>query len=371
VPARTRKHLREATVTAASPKAITTGQHYTKMFFDDLVNANNFRNVELLDKLESEFYHFLPLLDPGGEVLVTGTRYSFADLYARIIAKDKGIDEWVKSVKECYRKDGSLLFPATVTSDGRKIGFTPELLAQLKRDDPEMFVPQYLNRVMAGKDQLFPPSLLAQATKSSQDADYPKNAPCIFVVDLASGKRADADNSVVAIGRVDMNGRAWIADVVGGVLTPHALALTIISKAVQYRPSRVLIEKRHGAEFFGEFLKTVAREKGVVIPVDYTTGGSKKDAKYMRIASLESAMKQKRLFLLAGITDYAKTSEEFEQFPRGRHDDRPDSIALLYAELSKNVPFQPVLRQLPWIFDTPYAQPIQAPTSPLGDGFVC
>jgi predicted phage terminase large subunit-like protein len=147
--------------------------------------------------------------------------------------------------------------------------------------------------------------------------------------------------------------------------------MTIISKAVQYRPARILIEKQPGAEFFGEFLKTVAREKGVVLPVDYTSGGSKKDAKYMRIASLESAMRQKRLFLLAGITDYPRLSEEFEQFPRGRHDDRPDCIALLYAALSANVPFQPVMRKLPWIFDTPYSEKPRESSSPLGDSFVC
>jgi predicted phage terminase large subunit-like protein len=336
-----------------------------------LVTAVNFRNIDLLNNLEVDFYHLMPLLDPGGEVVVTGTRYSFADLYARIMAKDMGVGEWEISVRSCYKKDGSLVFPQRLTKDGRKIGFTPELLADLKRAEPEVFAAQYLNAPMSSKDQLFPTTLLAQATRSSQDADYPKNAPCIFVVDLASGKRADADNSVLAVGRSDHQGRVWVADVVGGVLTPHALALTIISKAVQYRPSRVLIEKRHGAEFFGEFLKTVAREKGVVIPVDYTTGGSKKDAKYMRIASLESAMRQKRLFLLAGITDYAKTSEEFEQFPRGRHDDRPDSIALLYAELTKFAPFRPVLKQLPWIFDTPYSQPVKDATSILGDSFVC
>jgi hypothetical protein len=88
-PARTRKHLKEATVTAASPRAVTTGQHYDLIVaFDDLVTAVNYRNVELLDKLETDFYHLQPLLDPGGEVIVTGTRYSFADLYARILAKD-------------------------------------------------------------------------------------------------------------------------------------------------------------------------------------------------------------------------------------------------------------------------------------------
>ena len=82
VSARKRVHLKEATVTAASPRAVATGQHYDRMYADDLVNALNFRNVELQDKLESEFYHFLPLIEPGPRraVKVTGTRYSFADI---------------------------------------------------------------------------------------------------------------------------------------------------------------------------------------------------------------------------------------------------------------------------------------------------
>jgi predicted phage terminase large subunit-like protein len=374
VPARTRNHLKESTITAASPRATKTGQHYDLMCFDDLVNTSNFRNVELLDKLESEFYHFLPLLDPGSfGVLVTGTRYSFADIYARIIAKDKGVGEWEISVREVFKADGALLFPQRVTKDGRKIGFTAELLASLKRDDPEMFAPQYLNRVMAAGNQLFPTSLLMQSTKSTQDKEYPANAPCIFTVDLAEGKTAYADSSVIAVGSSDYRGRVWCKDMVGGQFSPHILANTIITMFFKWRPVKILIEKQPGAEFFGEFLRTLAKEKGLWLPIDYIKVAKQKDAKYIRIAALENAFKTARLFLLAGITDYEKVTEELEQFPRGRHDDRPDVLALLFNALSTQVPFQPTLKQLPYFLEVPHSteSPSNAPASPCGDGFVC
>lgn len=373
VPARTRKHLAQATVTAASPRAVQTGQHYTLMCFDDLVNTANFRNVELLDKLESEFYHFLPLLDPGGDVIVTGTRYSFADIYARIIAKDRGVDEWEISIRGVYKADGSLLFPKRPVKDGsRYIGFTLELLASLKRDDPEMFAPQYLNTAVASKDQLFPPTLLQGITKSTQDPEYPKGAPCIFTIDLAEGKTAASDSSVIAVGRVDVQGRVWIDDVVGGQLSPHALVLLIINLFMRHRPVRILIEKQAGAEFFVEFLRTIAREKGLNLPLDFLKSSRQKDAKYLRIAALEGAFKQKRLFLLAGITDYPKVSEEFEQFPRGRHDDRPDCIAMLFSALAQQIPFRPTLKQLPYFFDVPHSTETPSGPAPLlGTGFSC
>lgn len=370
-PARTRKHLKEATVTGASPRATQTGQHYTLMAFDDLVNTSNFRNVEMLDKLESEFYHFLPLLDPGGDVLVTGTRYSFADIYARIITKDRGINEWAISIRGVYREDGSLLFAERLVKDGsRKVGFTLELLASLKRQDPEMFAPQYLNTAVATADQLFPPALLQRVTKSKQDPEYPSGAPSLFVVDLANTSTAVADNTVISVGRADGRGRVWVEDVVGGQWSPFVIGTTIIAMYLKYRPVRILFEKQAGAEFFVEFLRVLAKDKGVNLPLDYVKSSRQKDAKYLRVAALESAFKTGRLLLLAGITDYPETSEEFEQFPRGRRDDRPDCIALLFGALAANIPFVPTMKKLPYFFEVPHSTEMPSnEVSLLGDGY--
>lgn len=373
-PARKRKHLKEQTVTAASPRAVQTGQHYDLMLFDDLVNTANFRNVELLDKLESEFYHFLPLLDPQGDVLVTGTRYSFADIYARIIAKDKGVGEWEFSIKGCYKPDGTLVFPERLTKDGRKIGFTAELLVSLRRDDPVMFGPQYLNEVLQSDDQLFPPSVLQRATKSKADPEFPAQAACIFVVDLAPTSTTKSDSNVVTVGKPDGRGRVWVEDIVGGQWSPFAFGTKIIELYLRHRPVRILLEKQAGAEYFAEFLRVLARDRGLTLPLDFTKSRRQKDAKVLTIAALESAFKTGRLFLLASATDYEQTTEEFAQFPRGRYDDRADCIAMLYSALAANISFVPALsvKKLPhWFYsetlnNTPAGRP-----SLLGDGFSC
>jgi hypothetical protein len=378
IPARTRKHLKEATVTAASPQAITTGQHYTLMLFDDLVNANNFRNVEQLDKLESQFYHFLPLLDPGGEVMVTGTRYSHADLYARIIAKNLE-GKWEVSIRECYKEDGSLLFPERTTRDGkRKIGFTKELLAQLERDDPDMFTPQYLNRIMLGRDQLFPEELMLSAVRSTKDnPEYPAAAPTILYVDLSEGNK-DSDNAVVTAGKKDSRNRVWLLECMAGKFPSAQLADIVIAQHLRFRPQQIIVEKQPGAVFFVEYVRNVAQQRGLFIPIDVdkTPKGKQKGAKHIRISALPGPLKRKQLFFVAGISDFGALIEEATQYPRGRYDDRLDCIAMLYQTLTANAQMIPATlnaagmpSKLPWFFNTPDAQPKQKEDSPLG-GFL-
>jgi hypothetical protein len=378
VPARTRKHLKEATVTAASPQAVTTGQHYTLMLFDDLVNANNFRNVEQLDKLESQFYHFTPLLDPGGEIIVTGTRYSHADLYGRLISKND--PSWQVTIRECWNADGTLLFPERPTRDGKRmIGFSQELLAQIQATtDPEMFVPQYLNKIMLGKDQLFPEELMLSAVRSTKDnPEYPASSPTILYVDLSEGNK-DSDNAVVTAGKKDSRNRVWLLECMAGKFPSAQLADIVIAQHLRFRPQQIVVEKQPGAVFFVDYVRNVAQQRGLFIPIDVdrTPKGKQKGAKHIRISALPGPLKQKRLFFVAGISDFGALIEEATQYPRGRYDDRLDCIAMLYQTLTANAQMIPATlnaagmpSKLPWFFNTPDAQPKQKEDSPLG-GFL-
>jgi hypothetical protein len=381
VPARTRKHLKEATVTAASPQAVTTGQHYTLMLFDDLVNANNFRNVEQLDKLESQFYHFTPLLDPGGEIIVTGTRYSHADLYGRLIAKND--PAWEITIRECWNADGTLLFPERPTRDGkRKIGFSQELLAHIQATtDPEMFVPQYLNKIMLGKDQLFPEELMLSAVRATKDnPEYPASAPTIMYVDLSEGNK-DSDNAVVAAGKRDARNRVWLLECVAGKFPSAQLADILISLFMKLRPIQVVVEKQPGAVHFVDYVRVVAQQRGIFIPIDVdrTPKGKQKGAKYIRISGLPGPIRRGQLFFCAGIADFGAFVEEFTQYPRGRYDDRADCVAMLYQTLTAGSSPQAIsltaagtASRLPWIVEAVTSSPAQteAKSSPLGGWFV-
>lgn len=341
VPTRVRMHLKDPTVAVASPKAVATGAHCDFFFADDLVNTANFRNPELQDKLEEDFSHFIPLLDPGGYTIVTGTRYTAADVYGRIIKRS---GEWRISVKASYDENGVLLFPQRTLPDGRKIGFTREMLDQIEKDDPVTFNAQYMNRIFSANRQTFPLELLLSSVRSTKHEQYPKDHLCYFAVDLAESKKADSDHSVIAIGRRDSNGAIWIEDVVGNNWTPAQLVNALLALAIKYRPERVFVEKSPGSEFFAEYLRTVAREKGLNVRIEMVKMSNQRDAKYVRISSLESYFRNKRLFLCASIRDWERLEEEFTQFPKGRHDDRPDCIALLVNHLNQVAPLFPMTK---------------------------
>src|SRR5690606_25698532 len=76
---------REATFTTGAVDASMVSQHYGLIVADDLINREYVRTKEMVEKSILYFKDLLDLLDPDGELLVIGTRWSHMDLYAWII----------------------------------------------------------------------------------------------------------------------------------------------------------------------------------------------------------------------------------------------------------------------------------------------
>jgi predicted phage terminase large subunit-like protein len=376
VPTRLRMHLKDPTVAVGTPNSVSTGAHCDFFFADDLVNTKNYRKVELQDKLEEDFSNFVPLLDPGGYTVLTGTRYAGFDVYGRRLKKADST--WRVSVKQSRTDDKTwLLFPQRTLADGRKIGLTHDMLDQIMKDDPVMYNAQYMNRIVALNRHIFPVELLLAKTRSKKDERYPRNASAYFAIDLAESDNADTDDSVLAIGRRDANAAIWIEDVIGHTWTPGQFANVIINQAVLLRPEKIFIEKQPGATFFAAFIQNLANEKGINLPIVLVEVSNQKDAKFLLISSLENSFKNDRLFLCAGIRDWDKLEEEFTHFPKGRHDDRPDAIATLVNTLNVTDPKYP---QNKFQLNDPFARMLagdefepgpQGGSNMLGDGMVC
>ena len=373
VATRERVHLKDPTVGVATPKAVATGAHCDFFFADDLVNTSNYRNIELQDKLEEDFSNFVPLLDPGGYTVVTGTRYSGFDVYGRMIKK---ADKWKFSVKESRTADRVLLFPERVLSDGRKIGLTNDFLDGIEKDDPVMYNAQYMNRIVAINRQMFPRDLILSCVRSRKDQRFPANSFCYFAVDLAEEKNADSDNSVIVIARRDSSGRTWIEDVIGDTWTPSQLATVLLNLVLKYRPAAIFIEKVMGAITFKALVDVLAIEHNIDVRIDIIPMSNAKGAKYIKIGFLESKFKQGKLFLCSSIRDFEKLEEEFVDFPKGRHDDRPDAIATLVNHLNTVAPILPqnrVIMRGPMIGapGEEQQQSVSAGERIMGAGWVC
>jgi len=76
-----------------------TGSHCDILIFDDVVAPENTTTPELIRKTIDGYKDTLPLLDPGGIIVVIGTRYSLGDLYGYLI------DEESQSINGYYFKD--------------------------------------------------------------------------------------------------------------------------------------------------------------------------------------------------------------------------------------------------------------------------
>lgn len=332
-PARRRQQLPQATVTVASPRATKTGQHYDLGFFDDLVNAENYRNPEVLAKVEQDFNMCLPLIDPGCPRFVSGTRYAFGDLYENIIRRDSELEtkEWAVSLKTCWA-DGCFetvpRFPLTTTADGRVVGFTREMLLAIKRDTPDIYASQYLNQPVSVSAQVITELELAAAVVSP----LPALSSAVLFVDLAAESRTGrADDSVIVAGKIDALGKMYAIDLTGGQWTVAQLALQVIEMALKHRPLRIMIEETASAKYFTAYLSIVCKDKGVNLPIDYIKVDNRPNAKNIRVQAASSHVKNRRLFFAAALPQWDKLVEQWLPFPKGRygHDDYPDTIALM------------------------------------------
>jgi predicted phage terminase large subunit-like protein len=65
-----------------------TGSHCRNLIFDDIVAPENVTTKEQIQKTISAYRDCLPLLDPGGKIVLVGTRYAIGDIYGMIMEQE-------------------------------------------------------------------------------------------------------------------------------------------------------------------------------------------------------------------------------------------------------------------------------------------
>lgn len=94
---------KEPTVVASGIGAQKTGQHYDLCIGDDLSSYDNCKTFESAQKVINHYKLYTSLLDPGGEKVIIGTRYSEVDIIGHIIKNELGIPNGdLKEFKKVY-----------------------------------------------------------------------------------------------------------------------------------------------------------------------------------------------------------------------------------------------------------------------------
>ena len=103
VEARTRE-TKEPNISCAGLDQIKVGMHYDLIIMDDLVSDRNVTTREQIDKVINHYKLALSLLEPGGQLILIGTRYNYADLYGYIMKNEADTFD-------------SLIIPAKLTAE--------------------------------------------------------------------------------------------------------------------------------------------------------------------------------------------------------------------------------------------------------------
>ncbi len=82
--------VKEATISTAGLETALTGGHYDLIIHDDLVEESNINTKEQLEKVINFYRNSRPLLDPGGRMIIVGTRWAEDDLYGMILKELSG-----------------------------------------------------------------------------------------------------------------------------------------------------------------------------------------------------------------------------------------------------------------------------------------
>ena len=75
---------REPTITAAGIDNNLVGGHYDLIIMDDVVNRDNVATQDQIMKVIQRYRDSLDLLEPGGQLIVIGTRWDDGDMYGWI-----------------------------------------------------------------------------------------------------------------------------------------------------------------------------------------------------------------------------------------------------------------------------------------------
>lgn len=174
---------KEPTIQITSIDKSVVSQHYDLIIVDDLINREGISTKEQREKARKYLKDLYDLLEPGGMILVIGTRWHDDDLYGSII-RQGSFEVMVRKVIE----DGKPIFPQK---------FSMEYIEQLKRDKGSSeFNGQYMNDPISDEDAEFRREDLIFYNPKEVTGDI------YITVDPAVSKNDNADYTGIVVNEV-------------------------------------------------------------------------------------------------------------------------------------------------------------------------
>jgi predicted phage terminase large subunit-like protein len=363
-------NLKEPTVLSTSTGSKVTGQHYDLLILDDIVDFDNTRSRQQIEKLFEWVQDMESVVDPerkdvfcgkagvavltenvGDEVLISGTRYARNDYY-EYIENNKRDLEYVVFKRNIYRNgvdaDKGYLWPEK---------FTAEYVTRLrKRLTSRRWASQYLNSIsVANGDMILNRErvhwihntcvkpdgsglVYVEGNKEMADMGVQRlTLRAFMILDPAISQAKLSDNTCIVVGAVDDKSNTYILDARYGKFLPTKVATMLQELASKWGVYSVSIENNGIGGSYGYSLKQhfkgqrplMIREHRAGVGNRFGISGDKKTRIENRIQPL---LENGQLWMADFLLLRADIMDEFDLFPqRMAHDDFLDCVDQLSA----------------------------------------
>lgn len=356
------KVLMDPSFQIGGPEVNKVGAHVDLIVSDDCVTTELCRTDagrEAMDTFEAELE---PILEPGGIRLDIGTRKAEGDPHSKKLY-GAGSESWHSVVLSCGMElvfaDGKPeLIGKSAFSHLSEDFLRSTMQRQIANGKLDMFVMDYMNEVMpTGARRFKREDFLVMPW-----GDWMQDCPAYMLTDFATSASSDRDFCVVAIVLLDSQRRAYLLDMwlgrgdPGNI--PHAVCSLWEAWSHRVRLVKMLLENVMVSQAFRPAIVAETRRRQMTIPIEMVSrGGGSESSKHARIQRLIPRFSNHEFFVVrsewkgevwfydnagpevlwdpTGSTHErgsvpqpgGELVEQFESYPRGRHDDIPDSIA--------------------------------------------
>ena len=306
------------------------GSHPDLIIMDDVVNRDNADSDEMMYKTILRYKDALDLLEPGGQLVVIGTRWNDKDLYDWILNPDnKVLAGFDVMVKPAFEFDGLL---SAVFGEGGELAIrnhlwpekfsTKELSERYFAKGPYEFSAQYLNDPVPDESAIFRRDWFKYVIDDDWRGRY---SNCYMTVDPAISLAKEADFTGIVITNIDEFGSVYIRHMERLKVTPSELIDTIFYLAEQFHPMAIGIEMTAFQKTLQYSINDEMRKRRRNLPIREIKPSDR--TKTERIKALQPLYANGKIFHNKVTKNLDHLEDELTRFPRGKHDDLIDALS--------------------------------------------
>jgi predicted phage terminase large subunit-like protein len=337
----TDKTQRDGTIESSGMEGGVTGAHFDAILADDIIDERTVRTKKSIEDTSRIFSGtIVPLLEPGGRIVVIGTRKHFADIYGdfiknplwyvnrdRAILREPEKFQYVKdalgNVKEIRVQGKShVLWPERwpikklllLRFEMGTIMFNREI-----QNDTSGLSGNTMNidwlRYWEPKDLYY-----MSGTKEGQ---LKKNLTIYQSYDLAISEKQSADYFVGITAGVDEKNNIYILDIFRSHLSFPKQVRKVIELAKTWNPALIGVESNAYQKALVQQVDDIA-----FLPLEEVYNAANKET---RIRTSSVYYEKGKVYLPQHLQLTSDFETEYLEFPRSSHDDQLDAADILFG----------------------------------------